>query len=90
MSAHADKHPTNLSGMTKLKSAAETLPSSVTRASISAQMKAGLDELKEKRMPSEAIRLQEPRRLSVSLVVMVAVLITSFCRQKPRGKSDWL
>lgn len=51
---------------------------------------AGLDELKEERMPSKAIRIQEPRRVSGSPVVMVAVFITSFCRQKPRGKSDWL
>lgn len=41
-------------------------------------------------MPSKAIRIQELRRVSGSPVVMVAVFITSFCRQKPRGKSDWL
>lgn len=41
-------------------------------------------------MPSKAIRIQELRRVPASPVVMVAVFITSFCRQKPRGKSDWL
>lgn len=62
---------------------------SVPSVLISAQVKAGLDELKE-RMPRKAIRIQELRRVSGSPVVMVAVFITSFCRQKPRGKSDWL
>lgn len=52
-------------------------------------MKARLDELKE-RMPRKAIRKQELRRVSGSSVVMAAVFITSFCRQKPRGKSDRL
>lgn len=65
-------------------------PSSVPSVLISAQVKAGLDELKEERKPSKAIRIQELRRVSGSPVVMVAVFITSFCRQKPRGKSDWL
>lgn len=65
-------------------------PPSVPSALISAQVKTGLDELREERMPSKAIRIQELRRVSGSLVVMVAVFITSFCRQKPRGKSDWL
>lgn len=41
-------------------------------------------------MPSKAIRIKELRRVSGSPVVMVAVFITSFCRQRPRGKSDWL
>lgn len=41
-------------------------------------------------MPRKAIRIQELRRVSGSPVVMVAVFITSFCQQKPRGKSDWL
>lgn len=66
-----------------------TLPSSVSSVLSSAQVKTGLDELKEERMPSKAIRIQELRRVSGSPVVMVAVFITSFCRQKPRGKSDW-
>lgn len=66
------------------------LPSSVLNVLISAQVMAGLDELKQERVPSEAIRIQELRRMSGSPVVMVAVFITFFCRQKPRGKSDWL
>lgn len=41
-------------------------------------------------MPSKAIRIEELRHVSGSPVVMVAVFITSFCRQEPRGKSDWL
>lgn len=44
----------------------------------------------EEWMPSKAIRIQELRRVPGSPVVMVAVFITSFCRQKPRGKSDWI
>lgn len=71
------------------KCAGATAPSSIPSVLISAQVKAGRDELKA-RMPRKAIRLQEPRRVSGSSVVMVAVFITSFCRQKPRGKSDWL
>lgn len=41
-------------------------------------------------MPSKSIRIQELRRVSGSPVVMAVVFITSFCRQKPRGRSDWL
>lgn len=44
---------------------------------ISAQVKAGLDELTE-RMPRKAITAQEPRRVSGLPVVMAAVFITSF------------
>lgn len=44
---------------------------------ISAQVKAGLDELTE-RMPRKAITAQEPGRVSGLPVVMAAVFITSF------------
>ena len=45
-----------------------------------------LDELKEERMPSEAIRIQELGRLSGSPVVMVAVFITSFPPTEAQGR----
>lgn len=49
-------------------------------------MEAGLDELKEERMPSKAIRIQELRRVSGSPVVMAAGFITSFLPTEAQGQ----
>lgn len=83
--SHADRDVSESSS----KCGGTTPTGSVPSVLISAQVKAGCRELME-RMPKEKKSHQDTGTQACAQAVMAAVFITPFCRQKPRGKSDWL